>query len=119
MIGLSAALDFLSLIAFENNFLSITTPVTDGETFKEASLTSPALSPNIALSNFSSGVGSLSPFGVILPIKISPSFTSAPTLIIPFSSKSLVASSLTFGISAVSSSRPLLVSLTSKLYSST
>jgi hypothetical protein len=97
----------------------MTTPVTDGETFKEASLTSPALSPKIALSNFSSGVGSLSPFGVIFPIRISPSFTSAPTLMIPFSSKSLVASSLTFGISGVNSSRPLFVSLTSRLYSST
>ena len=119
IIGLSAAFDFLSFIALENNFLSITTPVTDGGTFKEASLTSPALSPKIALNNFSSGVGSLSPFGVILPIRISPSLTSAPTLIIPFSSKSLVASSLTLGISAVNSSKPLFVSLTSKLYSST
>ena len=119
IIGLSAALDFLSLIALENNFLPITTPVVDGDTFSDASLTSPALSPKIALKSFSSGVGSLSPFGVILPIKISPSFTSAPTRIIPFSSRSLVASSLTFGISAVNSSKPLLVSLTSKLYSST
>ncbi len=36
----------------------------------------------------------------------------------PFSSRSLVASSLTFGMSAVSSSRPRLVSRTSMMYSS-
>ena len=101
-----------------NNFLSITIPLSDGGAFNEASLTSPALSPNIALNNFSSGVGSDSPFGVILPIRMSPGVTSAPTLIIPFSSSSLVASSLTFGISSVSSSVPNLVSLTSNEYSS-
>ena len=95
-----------------------TIPFNDGGAFNEASFTSPALSPKIALNNFSSGVGSDSPFGVILPIKISPGLTSAPTLIIPFSSKSDVASSLTFGISFVSSSIPNLVSLTSMEYSS-
>ena len=109
---------FLSLTALLNNFLSITTPLNDGEAFKDASFTSPALSPKIARSNFSSGVGSDSPFGVILPIRISPGFTSAPIRIIPFSSKSLVASSETFGISFVNSSVPNLVSLTSKEYSS-
>ena len=98
--------------------MSITIPLRDGGALRDASLTSPALSPKIALSSFSSGVGSDSPFGVILPIKISPGFTSAPTLIIPFSSSSLVASSLTFGISSVSSSVPNLVSLTSIEYSS-
>ena len=103
----------------ENNFLLITTPLSEESAFKEASFTSPALSPKIALNNFSSGVGSDSPFGVILPIKISPGFTSAPILIIPFSSKSLVASSETLGISAVNSSIPSLVSLTSNEYSST
>jgi len=56
----------------------ITTPRNDGEALREASFTSPALSPKIARNNFSSGVGSDSPFGVILPIKISPGFTSAP-----------------------------------------
>ena len=103
----------------ENNFLLITTPLSEESAFKEASFTSPALSPKIALNSFSSGVGSDSPFGVILPIKISPGFTSAPILIIPFSSRSLVASSETLGISAVSSSIPSLVSLTSSEYSST
>jgi len=109
MIFFSSALVFLSLIAFSKSFLSITTPFTEGLIFKEASLTSPALSPKMALKSFSSGVGSVSPFGVIFPIRISPSLTSAPILMIPFSSKSLVASSLTFGISAVNSSKPRLV----------
>ena len=108
----------LSLTARLNNFLSITTPLKDGEAFRDASLTSPALSPKIALNSFSSGVGSDSPFGVILPIKISPGFTSAPILIIPFSSRSLVASSETFGMSLVNSSVPNFVSRTSREYSS-
>ena len=103
----------LSLIILVKIFLSITTPFNDGDAFRDASLTSPALSPKIALSNFSSGVGSDSPFGVIFPIKMSPALTSAPTLIIPFSSKSFVASSETLGISSVSSSLPSFVSLTS------
>ena len=85
----------------------------EGEALSEASLTSPALSPKIALNNFSSGVGSDSPFGDIFPIRISPPLTHAPTRIIPFSSRSFVASSLTFGISFVSSSSPNFVSLTS------
>ena len=84
-----------------------------GSALFDASLTSPAFSPKIALSNFSSGVGSVSPLGVTLPIKISPSDTLAPRRIIPFSSKSFVASSPTFGISAVNSSCPRFVSLTS------
>ncbi len=102
----------------ENNFLFTTTPFIEGGAFSDASLTSPALSPNIARSNFSSGVGYDSPFGVIFPIRISPSFTSAPMRIKPFSSKSFVASALTLGISFVSSSIPRLVSLTSRVNSS-
>ena len=90
----------------------------DGGAFLEASFTSPALSPKIARKSFSSGVGSDSPLGVILPIRISPSFTSVPIRTIPFSSKFLTASSLTFGISAVNSSSPRLVSRTSRSYSS-
>ena len=101
-----------------NNFLSITTPLKDGEAFKEASFTSPALSPKIARSSFSSGEGSLSPFGVILPMRMSPGWISAPTRMIPFSSRSFVASSLTLGISAVNSSVPSFVSRTSNEYSS-
>ena len=103
----------LSLTALANNFLSKTTPCNDGEAFNEASFTSPALSPKIARNNFSSGVGSDSPLGVIFPIRMSPGFTSAPIRIIPFSSKSLVASSETLGISLVNSSLPNFVSLTS------
>ena len=110
--SLSVNLDFLSFIVFEYNDLPITTPWSAGLVFKDASFTSPAFSPNIARSNFSSGVGSDSPFGVIFPIRISPVFACEPTLIIPYSSKSLVAFSEIFGISAVNSSAPLLVSLT-------
>ncbi len=114
----SLLLAFLSFMARLKSFLSITTPCIEGGAFSEASFTSPALSPNIALSSFSSGVGSLSPLGVILPIKISPSFTSAPILTNPFSSRSLVASLLTLGMSLVNSSCPRFVSLTSSVYSS-
>jgi len=52
----------------------------------EASFTSPAFSPNMARRSFSSGVGSVSPFGVTLPIRISPCFTFAPMRMIPRSS---------------------------------
>ena len=107
-----------SRLGREKSFVSITTPFIEGGAFIEASFTSPALSPKIARNNFSSGVGSDSPLGVILPIKISPSFTSAPTLMMPFSSRFLTASSLTFGISEVSSSSPRLVSRTSNSNSS-
>ena len=116
-IALSAILDLRFLIALENK--AITTPRREGVAFSEASFTSPALSPKIARSNFSSGEGSDSPFGVILPIKISPGSIRAPTRTIPRSSKSFVASSLTFGISEVNSSIPRLVSRTSRIYSST
>src|SRR5690606_27061436 len=113
---LSASFDIF--LARENSFVSITTPFNDGEAFRDASFTSPALSPKIARSNFSSGDGSDSPLGVILPIKISPPFTSAPTRMMPFSSRSLVASSDTFGISEVNSSSPRFVSRTSNSNSS-
>ncbi len=116
--GFSTALAFLSLIARVKSFLSITTPSSDGPAFRDASFTSPALSPKIALRSFSSGDGSDSPLGVIFPIRISPGIIWAPILISPFSSRFLVASSLTFGISDVSSSRPRFVSRTSRRYSS-
>ncbi len=119
MSGFSIAFALRSLMALVNSFLSITTPSRDGPALSEASFTSPALSPNMARSSFSSGEGSDSPFGVIFPIIMSPGLIWAPILIIPFSSRSFVASSETLGISAVSSSRPLLVSLTSSRYSST
>ena len=116
---LSCFFDSRVLIAREKSFLSITTPLSDGLAFNEESFTSPALSPKIARSNFSSGEGSLSPLGEILPIMISPGSIRAPTRTIPLSSKSFVASSLTLGISLVNSSIPRLVSRTSSEYSST
>ena len=103
----------LSFLRRTNSCLATTTPSLDGVALRDASFTSPALSPKIARSNFSSGEGSDSPFGVILPIRISPSLISAPTRINPFSSRFLVASSLTLGISLVNSSIQRLVSLTS------
>ena len=47
--------------------------------FKDESLTSVAFSPKIDRNNFSSGLDDVSLFGVTLPTKISPGFTSAPT----------------------------------------
>ena len=87
-------------------------------TLSDVSLTSLAFSPKIALNNLSSAVNSVSPFGVTLPTKISPGLTSAPILIIPFSSKSFNESSPMFGISRVISSAPHFVSRHSQLYSS-
>ena len=80
------------------------------------SLTSLAFSPNIALSSFSSALSSVSPFGVILPTKMSRFRTSAPTLIMPSSSRFLRLSSPMLGISLVISSGPSLVSLDSISY---
>ena len=108
----------LSFLGRANNLVSMTTPFNDGGAFLEASFTSPALSPKMARNNFSSGVGSDSPFGVILPIKISPSFTSEPTRTTPFSSRLRTVSSETFGISEVNSSSPRFVSRTSNSNSS-
>ena len=51
-------------------------------------------------------------------MRISPGLILAPIRTIPFSSRSLVASSDTLGISLVSSSTPSLVSRTSRVYSS-
>ena len=53
-------------------------PVTPGGTRSEVSRTSEAFSPKMARSSFSSGVIGLSPFGVILPTRMSPAWTSAP-----------------------------------------
>ena len=118
-ITLSFCLEARVLMAREKSFLSITTPLNDGFAFSEESFTSPALSPKMARSSFSSGEGSLSPFGEILPIRISPGSTRAPTRMIPLSSRSFVASSLTLGISFVNSSTPRFVSRTSRENSST
>ena len=56
----------------------MTVPSAPDETLKELSLTSEAFSPKIALKSFSSGLSWVSPFGVTLPTRISPAFTSAP-----------------------------------------
>ena len=118
-ITLSCFFDSRVLIARAKSFLSITTPLNDGLAFNEESLTSPALSPKMARRSFSSGDGSLSPLGEILPIRMSPGSIRAPTRTIPLSSRSLVASSETLGMSLVNSSIPRLVSRTSSEYSST
>src|SRR5512132_2481528 len=52
-------------------------------TVSEVSFTSAAFSPKIARSKRSSGASSVSLFGVILPTRMSPGFTSAPTRITP------------------------------------
>ncbi len=88
----------------------MTMPLTPGGTRSELSRTSPAFSPKIARSSFSSGESWVSPFGVILPTRMSPGFTSAPMRTMPDSSRSLRASSPTFGMSRVISSLPSLVS---------
>ena len=50
-------------------------PSMPGGQISEASRTSPAFSPKIARSSFSSGVSWVSPFGVTLPTRMSPGFT--------------------------------------------
>ena len=60
-----------SLFSRVKIFTSTTTPPSPCGTLKEVSRTSRALSPNIALNNFSSALNSVSPFGVTFPTKIS------------------------------------------------
>jgi hypothetical protein len=50
----------------------MTTPSIPGGTLSDESFTSFAFSPKIAVSSFSSGDSSVSPFGVILPTRMSP-----------------------------------------------
>ena len=83
-----------------------------GGTRSDESFTSLAFSPKIAVRSFSSGDSSVSPFGVILPTRMSPLFTRAPTRTMPRSSRSTRLSSATLGISRVISSMPRLVSRT-------
>ena len=89
---------------------STTLPRSPCGTRSEVSFTSRAFSPKIARSRRSSAVSSVSPFGVILPTRMSPALTSAPIRMIPFSSRSRRLSSPTFGMSRVISSGPSLVS---------
>src|SRR6185312_455053 len=90
--------------------LPITVPSMPGGTRNELSFTSDAFSPKIARSSFSSGVSCDSPFGVTLPTRMSPTFTSAPMYTMPDLSRRFSACSPTFGMSAVISSGPSLVS---------
>ena len=100
----------LSVPRRENTRAPITMPLCPGGTRSEVSRTSPAFSPKIARSRRSSGESWVSPFGVILPTRMSSGFTSAPIRTMPDSSRSASASSPTFGMSRVISSRPSLVS---------
>jgi hypothetical protein len=61
-----------------NTRTSTIVPVTPGGTRSDVSRTSEAFSPKMARRSFSSGVIGLSPFGVILPTRMSPACTSAP-----------------------------------------
>ncbi len=101
-----------------NTRTSITVPSMPDGTRREVSFTSEAFSPKIALRSFSSGVSWVSPFGVTLPTRMSPGFTSAPTYTTPDSSSLFSRDSETFGISAVISSWPSLVSRATQLSSS-
>ena len=94
----------------DETFTSITIPYVPEGTVSEVSFTSAAFSPKIARSRRSSGANSVSLFGVILPTRMSPGFTSAPTLTTPSGPKLRRASSLTLGMSRVISSGPSLVS---------
>jgi hypothetical protein len=86
-------LDLLDLAAGESfsfsksmrleTFTSMTMPDSPEGTMREVSFTSAAFSPKMARSSFSSGASSVSDLGVILPTRISPGFTSAPTRITP------------------------------------
>ena len=94
----------------EKIFTSTTVPSMPGGQVSEASRTSPAFSPKMARSSFSSGVSCVSPFGVTLPTMMSPAFTLAPMRMMPLSSRSRSADSLTLGMSRVTSSGPSFVS---------
>ena len=72
----------------EKIFTSTTMPSMPGGQMSEASRTSPAFSPKIARSSFSSGVSWVSPFGVTLPTRMSPGLTWAPMRMMPLSSRS-------------------------------
>ena len=109
--SITSAREFFSKPSLVNTWTSITVPSCPALTLKEVSLTSDAFSPKIALKSFSSGESCVSPFGVTLPTRISPAFTSAPMWTIPHSSSFDRADSPTLGISAVISSGPSFVSL--------
>ena len=98
-------------IPFREKILTPTMiPSIPGGQTSEASRTSPAFSPKIARSSFSSGVSCVSPLGVTLPTRMSPGLTKAPIRMMPLSSRSVSALSGTLGMSRVISSGPSLVS---------
>ena len=72
----------------EKIFTPTMMPSMPGGQMSEASRTSPAFSPKIARSSFSSGVSCVSPFGVTLPTRMSPGLTFAPMRMMPLSSRS-------------------------------
>jgi hypothetical protein len=94
----------------EKIFTPTMMPSMPGGQISDASRTSPAFSPKIARSSFSSGVSCVSPFGVTLPTRMSPGLTEAPMRMMPLSSRSRRNVSDTFGMSRVISSGPSLVS---------
>ena len=108
--SMASARRSLSIPLREKIFTSTIVPSMPGGHFRDASRTSPAFSPKIARSSFSSGVSWVSPLGVTLPTRMSPGFTFAPMRMIPLSSRSLSAFSETLGMSRVISSGPSLVS---------
>ena len=78
--ALSIVIDLssFSIPCLLNTLTSTTVPLDPLDILKDVSVTSIAFSPKIDLNNFSSGPDAESPFGVTLPTKISPAFTSAP-----------------------------------------
>ena len=76
--SIASARSSLSTPRRENTRTSTIVPETPGGRRSEVSRTSEAFSPKIARSSFSSGVIGDSPFGVTLPTRMSPGFTSAP-----------------------------------------
>ena len=70
----------------EKDSTSTMVPSMPGGHFSDASRTSPAFSPKIARSSFSSGVSCVSPLGVTFPTRMG--FTEAPMRMMPLSSRS-------------------------------
>ena len=101
----------------EKRLTPITRPPEPCGTLREVSRTSRAFSPKMARRRRSSGVSSVSPFGVTLPTSTSPGNTSAPMRMMPSASRSLIMSSEMLGISRVISSGPSFVSRASISYS--
>ena len=73
-----SAVEWLREAGFRVFEITMTVPDSPWGTLRDVSRTSRAFSPKMARSSFSSGVIGLSPFGVILPTRMSPAFTSAP-----------------------------------------